>query len=143
MHALHVQSLSHWAPACIGPYSQATFVPCWGLVFLAGQISLHPPTHELAHADSWQQQAALVRQHLKRVLSGMPFARSSLRHVVLWNVFLAAGILATAGDQGQIAASVRRILRIPAESSVRWFVADVLPKGAFIEVQVVARHIGL
>ncbi|EGG21287.1 endoribonuclease L-PSP domain-containing protein [Cavenderia fasciculata] len=37
---LHVQSISNWAPACIGPYSQATFVD--NLLLLAGQIGLEP-----------------------------------------------------------------------------------------------------
>jgi diphthine-ammonia ligase len=37
---LHVQSISDWAPSCIGPYSQAT---AWrGLVHMAGQIPLDP-----------------------------------------------------------------------------------------------------
>lgn len=38
--ALHVQSHSDWAPASIGPYSQATV---WnGLLHMAGQIPLDP-----------------------------------------------------------------------------------------------------
>lgn len=39
---LHVQSISEWAPACIGPYGQAT-VAC-GLLSMAGQIPLDPAT---------------------------------------------------------------------------------------------------
>eukprot|EP00889_Picochlorum_renovo_P008211 jgi/Picre1/35241/NNA_002703.t1 len=39
---LHVQSMSEWAPSCIGPYSQATSYH--GLVRFAGQIALDPPT---------------------------------------------------------------------------------------------------
>jgi enamine deaminase RidA (YjgF/YER057c/UK114 family) len=33
---LHVQSISEWAPSCIGPYSQATRHA--GLVHFAGQV---------------------------------------------------------------------------------------------------------
>ena len=33
---LHVQSISEWAPSCIGPYSQATRHS--GLVHFAGQV---------------------------------------------------------------------------------------------------------
>lgn len=33
---LHVQSISEWAPSCIGPYSQATRHA--GLVLFAGQV---------------------------------------------------------------------------------------------------------
>jgi diphthine-ammonia ligase len=37
---MHVQGLSHWAPANIGPYSQAVLID--DLLLLAGQIGLHP-----------------------------------------------------------------------------------------------------
>jgi diphthine-ammonia ligase len=42
---LHVQSISAWAPSCIGPYSQATAFG--SLVHMAGQIGLDPPTMQL------------------------------------------------------------------------------------------------
>ena len=42
MDHLHVQGLSYWAPANIGPYSQS--VKALGLLFMAGQIGLVPPT---------------------------------------------------------------------------------------------------
>ena len=44
-HVLHVQSISAWAPSCIGPYSQAC--SAHGIVFFAGQIGLDPPTMQL------------------------------------------------------------------------------------------------
>ena len=44
-HILHVQSISAWAPSCIGPYSQAC--SAHGLVHFAGQIGLDPPTMQL------------------------------------------------------------------------------------------------
>ncbi|EAL68359.1 endoribonuclease L-PSP domain-containing protein [Dictyostelium discoideum AX4] len=42
---LHVQSISNWAPACIGPYSQANLYK--GFTFLAGQISMIPNNLDL------------------------------------------------------------------------------------------------
>ncbi|KAN0031596.1 hypothetical protein ACTFIV_005461 [Dictyostelium citrinum] len=42
---LHVQSISNWAPACIGPYSQANQYK--GFTFLAGQISMIPNNLDL------------------------------------------------------------------------------------------------
>ncbi|QCD97390.1 Diphthine--ammonia ligase/Uncharacterized protein [Vigna unguiculata] len=42
---LHVQSISCWAPSCIGPYSQATLHE--GLLHMAGQLGLDPPTMNL------------------------------------------------------------------------------------------------
>ncbi|KAL2937244.1 Diphthine--ammonia ligase [Bienertia sinuspersici] len=42
---LHVQSISRWAPSCIGPYSQATLHH--GVLHMAGQLGLDPPTMTL------------------------------------------------------------------------------------------------
>ncbi|KAK2968296.1 hypothetical protein RJ640_016228 [Escallonia rubra] len=39
---LHVQSISCWAPSCIGPYSQATLHK--EVLHMAGQLGLDPPT---------------------------------------------------------------------------------------------------
>ncbi|KAE9447998.1 hypothetical protein C3L33_20099, partial [Rhododendron williamsianum] len=39
---LHVQSISSWAPSCIGPYSQATLHK--QILHMAGQLGLDPPT---------------------------------------------------------------------------------------------------
>lgn len=47
---LHVESISHWAPAMIGPYSQANIIEEQGLIFLAGMIGLIPGTMKL-HSD--------------------------------------------------------------------------------------------
>ncbi|VVA96438.1 unnamed protein product [Arabis nemorensis] len=42
---LHVQSISCWAPSCIGPYSQATLHK--SVLHMAGQLGLDPPTMNL------------------------------------------------------------------------------------------------
>ncbi|PIA45449.1 hypothetical protein AQUCO_01700760v1, partial [Aquilegia coerulea] len=42
---LHVQSISCWAPSCIGPYSQATLHK--NILYMAGQLGLDPPTMKL------------------------------------------------------------------------------------------------
>ncbi|KAK6440339.1 hypothetical protein LTR95_003442 [Oleoguttula sp. CCFEE 5521] len=80
---LHVQSRSYWAPANIGPYSQAIAVPVnvvaseagSAVVYIAGQIPLVPATMELhvrptldAGAESrFTSQALLALQHLYRI----------------------------------------------------------------------------
>ncbi|KAM0721996.1 hypothetical protein Q7P37_002922 [Cladosporium fusiforme] len=77
---LHVQSRSYWAPANIGPYSQAITVPAilasgaeTDLVYVAGQIPLEPATMELHNshgaetAESFLNQAVLALQHLYRI----------------------------------------------------------------------------
>ncbi|KAL8912433.1 MAG: hypothetical protein Q9171_002526 [Xanthocarpia ochracea] len=83
---LHVQSLSYWAPANIGPYSQATSVrvgtkDAAAVVYVAGQIPLVPSSmeivtrseesrseHELA---TFQLQTTLALQHLWRIGKAM------------------------------------------------------------------------
>lgn len=84
---LHVQSRSYWAPANIGPYSQAITVPYssqqegsssvkGGLVYIAGQIPLDPPSMEIpggiCEADeewfrNFSLHATLSLQHLWRI----------------------------------------------------------------------------
>ncbi|XP_002521986.2 diphthine--ammonia ligase [Ricinus communis] len=44
-NVLHVQSISSWAPSCIGPYSQATLHK--EMLYMAGQLGLDPPTMAL------------------------------------------------------------------------------------------------
>ncbi|RMZ91681.1 hypothetical protein DV736_g1095, partial [Chaetothyriales sp. CBS 134916] len=79
--ALHVQSRSYWAPANIGPYSQAVNEPLNStltsdgtqnfhrlpeLIHLAGQIALVPHTMQLSD-QSFRFHAILSLQHLWRV----------------------------------------------------------------------------
>jgi diphthine-ammonia ligase len=77
---LHVQSRSYWAPANIGPYSQAITVPASSrdgteceLVYVAGQIPLNPASMELYSPvdpdspETFKHQAVLALQHLYRI----------------------------------------------------------------------------
>ncbi|KAL1997931.1 hypothetical protein VTN02DRAFT_410 [Thermoascus thermophilus] len=82
---LHVRSRSYWAPANIGPYSQAITVPSspgsriedgGGVVYLAGQIPLEPASMEIADGlsrdpETWftnyAMHAVLSLQHLWRI----------------------------------------------------------------------------
>lgn len=72
---LHVQSRSYWAPANIGPYSQAMSIPLRDtgrLVYIAGQIPLEPASMEIATEnktlfEDFSLRAALSLQHLWRI----------------------------------------------------------------------------
>ncbi|KAF6235811.1 hypothetical protein HO173_006006 [Letharia columbiana] len=84
---LHIQSRSYWAPANIGPYSQAISVPTntehgSAIVYLAGQIPLVPASMEVLQVedgnkqmdsenenemDSFSKRACLALQHLWRI----------------------------------------------------------------------------
>ena len=63
--ALHVQGLSYWAPANIGPYSQAVLVG--ERVFISGQIGLIPALLSLPSPRDPATETALVFQHTARV----------------------------------------------------------------------------
>lgn len=76
---LHVQSRSYWAPANIGPYSQAISIPTGipgqepSVVYVAGQIPLSPasmdfpPKAALDPLEHFQLQTSLSLQHLWRI----------------------------------------------------------------------------
>ncbi|KAL8814028.1 MAG: hypothetical protein Q9223_006721, partial [Gallowayella weberi] len=86
---LHVQSMSYWAPANIGPYSQATSVPVGNhdasaLIYVAGQIPLVPASMEIVsrarrseepntmrHLAAFRLQTSLALQHLWRIGKAM------------------------------------------------------------------------
>ncbi|PYH40489.1 putative phosphatidate cytidylyltransferase [Aspergillus saccharolyticus JOP 1030-1] len=76
---LHVQSRSYWAPANIGPYSQAMSTPMQGfeqLVYIAGQIPLEPASMEVYGSEqTWfkgfSSRAVLSLQHLWRIGAAM------------------------------------------------------------------------
>ncbi|KAG2420887.1 hypothetical protein HFD88_000501 [Aspergillus terreus] len=78
---LHVQSRSYWAPANIGPYSQAVSIPLPSAercVYVAGQIPLDPASMEMVDAPadaSWVERfslrAALSLQHMWRIGTAM------------------------------------------------------------------------
>jgi diphthine-ammonia ligase len=87
---LHVQSRSYWAPANIGPYSQAITVPAATrdgnereIVYVAGQIPLEPASMELysphGHdtAETFVQQGVLALQHLYRIGAAVSVRRWS------------------------------------------------------------------
>lgn len=72
---LHVQSLSHWAPVCIGPYSQANTLRS-AIVFLAGMIGLVPETMKLIESTSsevsdWGVQLCQSWKNAAAVLDGL------------------------------------------------------------------------
>lgn len=66
VETMHVQSISHWAPANIGPYSQANLVQDDGILHVAGQIGLVPGSMELP--EPIDVQAKLSMRHLIRIL---------------------------------------------------------------------------
>ncbi|XP_053365796.1 diphthine--ammonia ligase [Clarias gariepinus] len=138
---LHVQSLSHWAPANIGPYSQAVQVD--EAVFCAGQIALVPCTMQLLEAGPCAQ-AKLCYSHVEKVLhaksAGLTLGHSlqahcyvtDLRHIPVvrkvWHDKIQSG-----QDQEECY-GVEEIQCPPLVVSVM----PCLPRGAEVELHVIA-----
>ncbi|GAA5841918.1 hypothetical protein JCM3766R1_002538 [Sporobolomyces carnicolor] len=64
--ALHVQSLSYWGAANIGPYSQAVTVG--NRCYIAGQIPLVPCSLALPIPANFPLEVALSLQHVRRIV---------------------------------------------------------------------------
>ncbi|GLV35478.1 uncharacterized protein CBL_01373 [Carabus blaptoides fortunei] len=67
-HTMHVQGISHWAPANIGPYSQAIRVD--DIICVAGQIGLVPGNMQLVKGGI-RQQCQLALRHIGRIVKAM------------------------------------------------------------------------
>ncbi|XP_023133158.2 diphthine--ammonia ligase isoform X2 [Amphiprion ocellaris] len=140
--ALHVQSLSHWAPANIGPYSQALRVD--EVVFCAGQIALVPCTMQLVKAGTYAQ-AHLSCSHVKKVLEAV-ISSLTLAHIVQVHCYT------TQHQHIQIIRAIwESLLRATEEEKeLQWesemiqlapllvVVVPALPKGADVELHVTA-----
>ena len=113
------------APAAIGPYSQA--IICGDMVFTSGQIGIDPACGEITGKDV-REQTEQVMQNLCAVLAA---AGTSMENVVKTTCFLAdiADFAAFNEVYGKY------LTEKPARSCVA---AKALPKGALVEVEVIA-----
>ena len=113
------------APAAIGPYSQAVVVG--NMVYTSGQIALDPATGNLA-GDCIAPQTEQVMKNLGEVLAA---AGSSYEKAVKTTCFLAD--MADFATFNEIYG--KYFTGKPARSCVA---AKALPKGALVEVEVIA-----
>ena len=117
---------TEFAPAAIGPYSQA--IEVGDLVFTSGQIPLDPKTGNMVGATI-EEQTEQVMQNLGAVLTA---AGSGFEKAIKTTCFL-ANIGDFAAFNGVYA---KYFTEKPARSCVA--VKD-LPKGALVEVEVIAK----
>lgn len=122
MHSISTEK----APAAIGPYSQGVVVN--GLLFASGQIALSPETDELV-GSTIEEQAEQVMKNVGALLTA---AGTDFDHVVKTTCFL-EDIADFAKFNAVYAKSFGE--KLPARSAVG---IDKLPKGALIEVEVIA-----
>lgn len=118
---------THMAPLAIGPYSQA--VVAGNLVFTSGQIPLSPETG-LLEGNNITEQTHRVCKNLEAVLTA---AGSSLEKAVKTVCFLS--------NMADFAAFNEVYAQYFTEKPARSCVAvKDLPKGALVEVEVVAER---
>ncbi|GJQ13383.1 hypothetical protein GpartN1_g5174.t1 [Galdieria partita] len=67
---LHVQSISEWAPPCIGSYSQAQFFQY--VVFISGILPLHPPTVTIVSGMDIEQETMLCIENVNHTMEALP-----------------------------------------------------------------------
>ncbi|XP_036928010.1 diphthine--ammonia ligase isoform X1 [Acanthopagrus latus] len=139
--ALHVQSLSHWAPANIGPYSQAFRLD--ESVFCAGQIALVPCTMQLVNAGA-RTQARLSFGYVKKVLEAV-ISSLTLAHVVQAHCYTTrrrdVPVVRAAWESMLRAAEEEKDLSWEPEckpASLLVAVVPALPRGAAVELHVTA-----
>ncbi|WVQ79838.1 hypothetical protein IAT38_001938 [Cryptococcus sp. DSM 104549] len=148
--ALHVQSQSYWAPANIGPYSQAVLAAA--RLHLAGQIPLIPASLTLpeppkeASRSAYPLQATLALQHVRKIVQAL---RSKNATGGGWEGWVESSVgwwARPSGDgtagTGSAVGVVRRAWEVYTEENgsskapVLFVQARELPKGALVEYQV-------
>ena len=114
------------APAAIGPYSQA--IICGDMVFTSGQIAIDPAVVDIVAKDVVGQ----TEQVMKNLCAVLAEAGTSMENAVKTTCFLAdiADFSAFNEIYGKYFTSK------PARSCVA---AKALPKGALVEVEVIAK----
>ncbi len=114
------------APAAIGPYSQA--IVAGGFIYVSGQLPIDPSTGVFVEGGIKEQ----TRQSLKNIQAILREAGADLDCVVKTTVFLSD--IANFAQMNEVYAQFFTA-PFPARSAVA--VRD-LPKGALVEIEVVA-----
>ena len=114
------------APAAIGPYSQA--IKVGNLVYTSGQIPIDPATGSFVEGGIKEQ----TRQALTNVQAILKEAELTMANVVKTTVFMAD--MNDFADMNAVYAEFFSEL-YPARSAVA---VKTLPKGALVEIEVVA-----
>ncbi len=114
------------APAAIGPYSQA--IETAGTVYISGQLPIDPATGEFPSGDIRKQTRASL-ENIRAILSraGLDFG----------NVVKTTVLLQDIGDFGAMNEVYGEYFTEPYPARAAFAVA-ALPKGARVEIEVVA-----
>ena len=117
---------SNDAPAPVGPYSHA--VVAGGLIFVSGQIPLHPFTGELI-IDDIPVATNLVMENIGAILNA---AGADFSHIVKTSIFLTD--INNFGEVNEVYGTYFKN-NFPARETVQ---VAALPKGVNVEMSVIA-----
>ncbi|XP_012275518.1 diphthine--ammonia ligase isoform X2 [Orussus abietinus] len=120
-HTMHVQSISHWAPANIGPYSQAVRVG--DIISVAGQIPLVPGSMTILDLNI-KRQCRLTLRHINRIVKAMD-SNTQLRDIVQGICFLT--------HPSYISEARKEWEKRTNNAIVDYVVVPSLPRGAQVE----------
>jgi diphthine-ammonia ligase len=124
---LHVQGVSNWAPANIGPYSQGVLAA--GRLHVSGQIGLVPGSMQLAQGAA--AQAGLGLRHVVRVAAAMAPG-------LLWADVEEATCYVV--EEEAAAQAAAQWLAVGGQGAVRYLRVPELPRGALVEWEVTYRQ---
>nr|XP_022904819.1 diphthine--ammonia ligase [Onthophagus taurus]XP_022904820.1 diphthine--ammonia ligase [Onthophagus taurus] len=118
---MHVQSISHWAPASIGPYSQT--VKVGDIIHLAGQIGLVPGSLQLVNGGV-KQQCQLALRHVGRLIKAVDI-NATIRDIVQGVCYIS--------DLKHVE-TVRKLWEEFTNNAImNYVVVETLPKNALVE----------
>ncbi|XP_062221614.1 diphthine--ammonia ligase isoform X2 [Phragmites australis] len=132
---LHVQSISCWAPSCIGPYSQATL---YGeILYMAGQLGLDPPTMKLCPGGPMAE-LELALQNSEAVASA--FSCSIYYSAIHFLVYCSSHLTSDEREEVEQTLQSSYITRLDCSKTgsyptVLYVFAPDLPKGALVEIK--------
>lgn len=123
---LHVQSLSEWAPPCIGPYAQ--YVEEDGMVYISGILPLYPPTASIPDGMSAELQ---VRACFNNLVKTLEAGQGKVENIAIFIVYMTTPVVLY--EITQVLFDV-----IPNKQSIHVIVpVRALPKNALVEVKAI------
>lgn len=123
---LHVQSLSEWAPPCIGPYSQT--VVDSGIIYVCGVLPLHSPSASIPKSLGAQAQTRACMHNMSRTLEATPCGLSDLGWFVAYVVDHSIAVVVEQEIRNFLGQSEGSLLIVPVQA---------LPKSALVEIRAV------
>ncbi|GAB6029387.1 hypothetical protein CHUAL_005152 [Chamberlinius hualienensis] len=131
---MHVQSVSHWAPANIGPYSQSVKLD-GNLIYVSGQIGLVPGSMEIV-SGGVASESALSLRHVRNVLAAT--SNGDMSNVLFGVCFLTnhRHINSVKHEWTKYRKSVFDGTQLP--EIMNYVIVPALPRGALVEWQVSA-----